>query len=328
VAPSAAGWPPPKPEQANADSVPAPIVFVGGTGRSGTHVISRLLGHHPAYADVRIEARFHAKPQGIPDLLAGEVTVDEFERKLRRFWWYRVAAGEPLPAILPRVPLGRSVRGLHKTMPRKRFERALRRFRRRWERDQRMACRRLFLDLLWPVAAGAEKPGLVEMTTSTTMHARTLLTLFPEARFVHSVRDGRDSGSSKVSKRQRSHHPRDAEEGFEWWLDRLERIERGIAGVPPERILHLSLDLLVAGDRDRAYESLLGFLGIGDEPEMRDYFDREMSAAAANRERWRSGLSDSEQAELSARYDQVLGRLAERGYATAPVLRAAYERLG
>jgi hypothetical protein len=64
-----------------------PLVFVGGTGRSGTHVIAELLDRHPRYASVPIEARFHAKPRGFPDLLAGAVGPEEFLRKLRRFWW-------------------------------------------------------------------------------------------------------------------------------------------------------------------------------------------------------------------------------------------------
>jgi len=322
------GWPPPRPKDADPAAMPPPIVFVGGTGRSGTHVLARLLGRHNFYAEVEIEARFHAKPQGLPDLLDGEVTVDEFVGKLRRFWWHRVAAGQPLPAVLPGVPLGRSVRGLHKVVPERRFNRAVRRFQRRWARDQEVACRRLFLDLLWPIAVRAGKPGLVEMTTSSIQRAGTLHRLFPEAKFVHSIRDGRDSGSSKVSKRQKRHHPRDAVEGFEWWFGRIERIERGIATLPPSKVLHLSLDRLAGGDREEAYRSLLTFLGIEDEPRMREYFETEVTEARANRARWRRGLSGAEQAELTRRYQRAIATMEERSFATASALREAYERLG
>src|SRR6266542_488004 len=322
------GWPPSRPANADPAATPPPIVFVGGTGRSGTHVLASLLGRHSFYADVEIEARFHAKPQGLPDLLDGEVTVEQFVRKLRRFWWYRVAAGEFLPAVLPRLPLGRSVRGLHKVMPEKRFDRAVERFQRRWAKDPETASRRLFLDLLWPIAARAGKPGLVEMTTSNMQRARTLHRLFPEAKFVHSIRDGRDSGSSKVSKRQKREHPSDAVEGFEWWFDRVERIERGVATLAPEKVLHLSLDRLVAADRDDAYASLLAFLGIEDEPRMREYFDTRVTEGNANRDRWRQGLSGSEQEELTRRYERTIDAMEERGFATAPALRDAYSRLG
>ena len=46
------------------------LLFIGGTGRSGTHVLSQLLSHHSHWARVPIEARFHVNPQGFPDLLA------------------------------------------------------------------------------------------------------------------------------------------------------------------------------------------------------------------------------------------------------------------
>ena len=83
-----------------------------------------------------------------------------------------------------------------------------------------LACRRLFLDLLWPIADEAGKHALVEMSTHNVAHAPELARLFPDAKLVHIVRDGRDAGSSKVGKRQKDHHPRDVAEGVDWWLER------------------------------------------------------------------------------------------------------------
>ena len=76
-----------------------------------------------------------------------------------------------------------------------------------------------------------------------------------------------------------------------------------------ERLRVISLDELVWSDREGAYAELCAFLGISDEPEMRKFFDTEMNADAANRERWRKGLSEPEQAEIVRRYDAELDRL-------------------
>src|SRR5690606_16842912 len=65
----------------------ARIVFVGGTGRSGTHVIARLLGKHVHYRAIPVECRFHTDPDGFPGLLAGEVSKARFLRRMRGFWW-------------------------------------------------------------------------------------------------------------------------------------------------------------------------------------------------------------------------------------------------
>lgn len=302
-----------------------PFVFVGGTGRSGTHVVARLLGRHSHYADVPIECRFHVNPGGFPDLLAGRVTEREFLRKLRGFWWRRIKAGEPLAALAPWLPLGREVRGLHKVMPRERLDRAVERFEAAYTGDPEAACRALFLDLLWPLAAEAGKPGLVEMSCFTVARAPTLLRLFPEAKLIHAVRDGRDAGVSKAGKRQKREHPRDAGEGIEWWLGRLAEAEAGLREVPARNALTVSLDELVAGEREAAYVSLLEFLGIEDEPAMRELFEREVTAESAHRERWREGLGPGEQRALSARYERALERIAQDGYRSAPLLRRVYE---
>ncbi|HET6830508.1 MAG TPA: sulfotransferase [Solirubrobacterales bacterium] len=302
------------------------LLFVGGTGRSGTHVVSQLLSNHSHWARVPIEARFHVNPQGFPDLLSGQVSPDQFQRKLKRFWWRRIRAGEVAPVVARRIAFGRKVRGLHKIVARDRFDAALAAFEVTVGTDLELACRNLFLDLLWPVATEAGKPGLIEMSCFTIAESPTLIRLFPDAKLIHTVRDGRDAGSSKVAKRQKRSHPRDGSEGIRWWEGRLRRIEAGVRELPPGRVLTISLDELVDGDRDRIYGEILDHVGVEDEPAMREFFEQEMSASAAHRERWREGLDAEQQAALAREYEKTLDRLERERFQCAGVLRRAYER--
>lgn len=299
-------------------------VFVGGTGRSGTHVVAQLLGHHSRLRDVEIEARFHCNPRGFPDLLAERVTVEQFVRKLRRFWWHRIKAGEPLAAVLPSLPLGREERGLYKVVPRDRFDAAVDAFEAAWRGDRVGACRALFDDLLAPLAAEAGKPGLVEMSSDNIAQGPTLLRVFEDAKLIHTVRDGRDAGASKVSKRQKRDHPRDAMQGIEWWQKRLVRVDAAVREIPPKRLYVVSLDELAYGDRESAYAGLLEFLGLDDEPALRRYFDREVSAHKAHPERWREGLEEESQRAVCLRYEEALDELESAGVHCAPALRRAY----
>ena len=301
------------------------LLFVGGTGRSGTHVVSQLLSNHSHWARVPIEARFHVNPQGFPDLLAGQVTPEQFLRKLKRFWWRRIRAGELAPVVARRLAFGRKVRGLHKIVPQERFDAAVAEFERTVGTNVDLACRNLFLDLLWPVAAEAGKPGLIEMSCFTIAESPTLIRLFPGAKLIHTVRDGRDAGSSKVSKRQKRSHPRDGLEGIRWWEGRLRKIEAGVRGLPPDRLLTISLDELVDGDREDIYGQILDYLGLEDEPAMRRFFESEMSASAAHKERWREDLDPDEQAALVREYEKTLDRLEREDFHCAPQLRRAYE---
>jgi hypothetical protein len=187
------------------------------------------------------------------------------------------------------------------------------------------AGRALFFDLLGPLRDG--KPGLVEMSCFTIASAQGLETIFPDALFVHSVRDGRDSGSSKVSKAQKSHHPSDAASGVQWWEGRLALAERGYRGLSDPSKLHaVCLDELVWGDREASYAGLRDFAGLSEDPVMRAFFDQQMNAQNAHRERWREGLDEAQQQAVVDRYEGALDRIEREGYHCADLLRTNYER--
>src|SRR5919197_2304269 len=151
---------------------PPPLVFVGGTGRSGTHILGKLLGKHEKLALVPVEVRFHVDERGFPGLLSGAVSKQEFLRRLRGFWWKGFQT--------------RRMRGMHRFVPEERLERATAALEEsydaggeeaaRWD-----ACRRLFYELLWFRATDAGTVALVKQNCNTMAAAPTLARLFPEA---------------------------------------------------------------------------------------------------------------------------------------------------
>lgn len=296
----------------------AHLVFIGGTGRSGTHALAGLLGRHSAFADVPIEARFHCNKRGMPDLLEGRITLRSYLAKLRGFWWHRVRVdGQP--------------RGLYNLLRREQLDAALERFESGFEADPVSSCRALYLDLLWPVAERRGKPGLVEMSSHNVRESQTIRRLFPEARIIHSLRDGRDSASSVTGK---TWGPRSMGSAIGWWADRLRAIERGVRGsedgaafsIPADRFRVVLLDDLVGPDRDAVYAGLLEFLGVSDEPGMREFFEREMTSERAHVGRWRQGLLPPSRIWVQRRYERTIAALERERNHAAPSLRAALER--
>lgn len=309
-------------ELAADDWQPAPgdLVFVGGMARSGTHVLARLLGRHPRFAAVPIEARFHCDARGMPDLLGGRVTLAGFLKRLREFWWHRVRPdGQP--------------RGLYNLFPRKVFDTALERFADAYPADPVLACRQLFVDLLWPLAAQEDKPGLVEMSSHNVMEAQALRRMFAEARFVHTVGDGRDAAHSVTTK---AWGPDSVVEGIDWWADQLRSIEAGVRGVedgaayalPASELCVVVLDDLVWGDREGAYERLLDFLGIDDDPGMEELFELQMHPDASRLAPWREALGRRELRRVQRKYEATLAKLEREGNHVARPLIDAHERLG
>jgi Sulfotransferase family len=292
----------------------APIVFVGGTGRSGTHVLAQVISRNRRFGLIPVEVRFHTDPDGFPGLLAGEVSLDRFLRRLRGYWWRGFQTTR--------------MRGLFRFVDRERFDAAVARFESGFGDDREGACRRLFFDLLW--FRSQERPegeAIVEQSCDTVAQAETLVRLFPEARFIHVVRDGRDASASRVGQTRGLVRPRTRAQGIEWWEERIRAIESGAGAIPPGRLLTMSLDELVEMRRGRvALRPMFRFLGAQVTRGARRYFRNHMSPEHAHTERWRAGLSDGRAARIEALYAEALDRLEADGARCAPLLRRTLER--
>jgi Sulfotransferase family len=294
----------------------AKLLFVGGTGRSGTHVLSQLISRHNRYALVPVEVRFHTDADGFPGLLDGSTTPAKFVRRMRGFWWRGFQTNR--------------FRGMYRFVDHERYDAAVARFERQHADDLVAACRQLFYDLLWfRVEAEDGAVALVEQSTDTVARADTLTQIFPEARFIHVVRDGRDASASRVSQTRGLVRPRTRVQGIDWWEERIRAIERGADAVPENGLLTVSLDELVRMDRARlALRPLFRFLGVPATKRTRRYFSRKMTVEGANKERWREGISDRKATALDRLYREAVARLEADGARCAPLLRHALERSG
>jgi Sulfotransferase family len=291
---------------------PPPILFVGGTGRSGTHVLAKLLSRHPRLAMFPIEVRFHVEESGFPGLLAGRVTKEQFVRRLRGFWWKGFQT--------------RRMRGLYRFVSAEAFERAAASFEESFDSDPEGACRKLFYDLLWERVERSGADALVEQSCDTIAQAPTLVRLFAEAKFIHVVRDGRDASASRVAQTKGLIYPRTRRQGLEWWEGRIRAIDEGARAVPAERLLTVSLDeLLLLGPR-RGLKHICRFGGVYVNRKMKQFFNRRMSSELANADRWRRGLSDRRAASLGRLYAESIDRLEADGVGCALLLRRTLER--
>jgi Sulfotransferase family len=300
-------------EQAPArrSEVPA-VTFVGGTGRSGTHVVARLMGSHRKLKSIPVECRFHTDDRGFPGLLEGRVTKRAFVRRMRGFWWRGFQTSR--------------MRGLYRFVPRERFERALSVFEEGFDAEPEPACRRLFMDLLLPAAHEAEAIGILEQSCETISRAPMLLRLFPDAGFVHVVRDGRDASASRVSQTRGLIYPRTRAQGLEWWERRLREMDSGASAVPTAQLREISLDELLLDWGPDDLRHLLGVAGLGAGRQVRRFFRNRMSTEQANSQRWLEGLSERRRERVDRLYAEALDRLEADGVSSAPLLRRTWKR--
>jgi hypothetical protein len=291
---------------------PEPI-FIGGTGRCGTTVLGRLIGAHSDYAMIPFEVRFHADRGGVPDLLAGDVTLDEFLESMRTRWGWRSKNGQSIP------------KRFRKHVSEDQMENALEPFAASFPDDPLETSRRLVRSLLDPLARDEGKPAWVEMTPPNAHSGDTLAELFPGMRLVHIVRDGRDVASSVASvmertreRKGRTSEPKSVDQLIRRrWERRIRMCEAGCANLSSDQLLVLQFEDLVVRRREESYARLLEFLELDDDPGMRTYFDTEMTADRAHIGRWRQGRSEAEQERIMDVYAKVLDGLRRDGVSCA-----------
>ena len=117
------------------------------------------------------------------------------------------------------------------------------------------------------------------------------------------------------------------QQGLEWWEGRIRRIDDGVRAVGADRVLALSLDDLVSGNRRReTYRSMREFAGLGNDKRMEGYFERRVRVRNAHAERWREGVPERRQDEIDSRYGEILDRLEADGVHCVPLLRQVRTR--
>jgi hypothetical protein len=290
-------------------------IFVGGTGRSGTHAIGRLLGTHTHLQRCHSELRFHADPYGLPGLLREEVELDAYLANLRGMWWKRISA--------------RGLeRGLFNRIPEETFSTGVSDFERTFPGDPWGASAKLIRDLIDPQSK--KKPGWIELTKRNVEASPVLCKLLPDCKIIHMVRDGRDSAASVITQ---AWGPDDLDEALAWWEARLTGAEAGSSQIPADRLLVIDFQDFVSEARAETYDRLMEFVGTGRigrlrQTEMRKYFNEKIGGRAANVERWRNGLTDEKQAAFSEDYVKALERLIAINGPARPVFERWLARVG
>ncbi len=115
--------------------------------------------------------------------------------------------------------------------------------------------------------------------------APLLYRIFPDMRFIHIMRDGRDVALSVADLPWGRGEPRS------WHLEVAADPAKGHAKLrelPKDRVLTIQLEDLVANRRDCTYARILEFLQLQDEPTMHAFFDEKISAENAHVGRWRA----------------------------------------
>ena len=267
-------------------------VFVGGTGRSGTTLTGRIIGSSDQFFTIPIELRFHVDPSGFPDLIDGSVSVEEFVDTMRNRWFRRFT-----PSGLPR--------GLHLVVDDDVFEAAMARFEAAAPGDRVLAARGLMSDIAHELMAKTSARRWVEMTPPNVEHVSDLLRVYPDARFVHVYRDGRDVACSVAPL---DWGPKEPLAAVRWWERQMRRAMQDMEGME-DQVFLVPMAAFLRPERRDTISRLFDHLGGQASASLFTYLDEHVSVDRAHVGRWRRDLSEGEQEDMDREYRAARERL-------------------
>ena len=182
-----------RPPTADAPEWRKPPIFIGGTGRSGTTMLYQLLGQHPSIRSLRWETGFLVMKNGLIDLIQNDMDSAHFaafKRRLTTNWFRRVIwEGTPreysagLCADIPYENIEACLDYLQTTVAKGGVR----------GKDLysigREAVNRLFRRML----EGSHAIRWAEKTPRNILLSDRLALIFPGMKFVHVIRDPRDT---------------------------------------------------------------------------------------------------------------------------------------
>jgi hypothetical protein len=293
------------------------LIFSGGTGRSGTTIVGKLLAKHP---DIRgglpYEVRFINDRFGLLDLCFGiedhenfwkkastslyinhlsprnrTLLIKKFEERFRGKWWERKnRIGE--------------ISGLHRSISLRDREEILRIFRRQFPRDHIQASRNFLSDFLNRQRHNQGEKSWVDTTPLNISVSDRIYLLLPQAKFIHMKRDGRDTVASVL---RENWGPKNSQAALRWWEHRMAISLCALRAIPASQVLEMNLEDFVVRDRETNYARLLDFVGVDDSQVMRDFFDRNMPSDRVHIGKYRNEIPDWK--KLDKAYEASLERL-------------------
>jgi hypothetical protein len=227
-----------------------PFVFIVGRGRSGTTLVRAMLTSH---SDLAIPNETHfivplSRNQRLFDQ-DGSLNVDAFLKKLRRQPGYQYMELDD-----------ESVTSAFQTSPPSGYADAIR-----------------MLFRLHAEGKGKNRYG--DKTPINVLHIEYLAEMFPEARFIHIIRDGRNVALSNV---ELDWGPESVWEGAVYWKRFVNAGRQAGASLGPTRYHQLRYEDLL-DDPEANVRALCEFVELDFDPAMLRYFERAEKISGSDR---------------------------------------------
>ncbi|GDX31713.1 sulfotransferase [Actinomycetes bacterium] len=280
-------------------------VLIGGTGRSGSTILGRILGHHrDLYLTDPEEVRFIANNPGMAVALG--------TRRAR--WPARMRAQTAARRAVDRAQGAHFARpnnsGLQMWLTKDELRQLGDRYLERFGPEPLAATREFVQSVMDKVAAPAGGRRWVDGTPANARVTDLIEPIFPDCQVIAIIRDGRDVAASFV---EQTFGPNEILGSLREWHKRSLRMHQAVKACRPGRILTIDMLDMVQNKREESMAEVCAFLGISVDEEMMDWFANNVSVDRAHVGRWRTQFDPKTTAQIDELYSRLVADLRKHG---------------
>ena len=299
-------------------------VFSGGTGRSGTTLIGKILRQHSTvHAGNPYEIKFLTGKGGLLDLVGAHLDnnqgpnnpfhyvsgfiwsfperrmnprrISALREKMLEQWWARDGKQGGTVGLMQGFELAT-------------LESELDALQKGFASHPVCSTRKFFYTFMASHKFFENSSIAVDTTPTNIERSDQIHKLLNSAKFIHITRDGRDTISSVLKE---PWGPKNSDKALEWWKRKNINAYRATSQLPTESLLRMRLEDLVHHDREATYQELLAFVGLEDEAGIRNFFATEVLPTNAHVERWREDPLLDE--AFNRKFQEIVTELVDMG---------------
>jgi hypothetical protein len=271
-------------------------VFIGGTGRSGTTITLELLGQHSNfYASNPLEVRIVTENDGLLDSFENN-SLENFNTKAELFWFNRTKQNE----------------GLYKSVNKETINKMTKELNENFIKNSKDATRQFYIDIFKNQDTfKSDKLYIGDSTPSNIRYSNRINKIFPEAKFIHTFRDGRDAAYSIYLMRKYFNLAGNKTEfdALDWWYDRIVQSFSALNDLDNDKYISIRFEDLIINQRKKSFLKILNFLNLEEEENISNYFNLNVKKENMKIGLWKT-LYTSE--DFDNKYTEMLLKLKEQ----------------
>jgi len=153
---------------------------------------------------------------------------------------------------------------------------------------------------------------LADSTPETIMNSDRINNIFPDSKFIHMIRDGRDSGYSDyliMKDYKFSNRIKNEFDGLNHWHQRIIKYFNSIKKLDNNKYINIRVEDFVVNNSKNEIEKIINFLEIEDELQMKSFYLNNVKKSSMSIGKWQESKNWR---EYNKQYNLILEDLKQK----------------